>query len=516
MMDTKAKIQGLLNHLLSGLYEREEAVKLSLLAAVAGESVFLLGPPGVGKSLVARRLKYAFKDGKSFEYLMTRFSTPDEVFGPVSIKKLKEEDKYERLTEKFMPGANVVFLDEIWKSSSAIQNALLTILNEKVYRNGEQELPVDLKALVTASNELPPDEDSFGPLYDRLLIRYTMTGIRDKKQFLRMITDVDDVYEVNVPGDYLIGSVELEDWNKAINKVAVPDVVLSTVELIRHKIEAFNQQTGRKVPEIHLYDRRWKKVIRLLRTSAFLNNRDYIDLMDCFLMVHCLWNKPEQLPVIQEIVAETVRKHGYSLSINLSAIKKEVDEFEQEVDDEIKIKRVKTEEVLKPFDEEYYKMQKNGEYFTGNFIKVTDFNKFKAGKLEVMNIYDEEYKLTGRLKAGKDSGSHSVAVNHNSMNLTFDLITYQKEKTEVTYKAPHKLVKKFWDERYETLMHYIEKQQARMENEKPEALSELPENLFVSKDLVPLVTENLNEVLQTLDRLKMRVEKVKHAYENID
>ncbi len=515
MSTTKEKIQGLLNHLLSGLYEREEAVKLSLLAAIAGESVFLLGPPGVGKSLVARRLKYAFKDGKSFEYLMTRFSTPDEVFGPVSIKKLKEEDKYERLTDKFMPGANVVFLDEIWKSSSAIQNALLTILNEKVYRNGEQELPVDLKALITASNELPPDEDSFGPLYDRLLIRYTMGGIQDKKRFLQMITDTDNLYDVSIPIEFCISAAELEEWNSKINAVSVPDVVLSTIELIRHKIEDFNGQTGRKVPEIKLYDRRWKKIVRLLRTSAYLNNRDYVDLMDCFLLVHCLWNTPEQLPIIQDIVAETIRKHGYSLSMNLSALKKEVEEFEQDVDEEIKIKRTNTEEVLKPFDDEFYKLRKNGEYFTGNFIKVTDFNKFKAGKLEVINIYDEEYKLTGRLKTGKDSGSHSVALNHNSMNLTFDIETYVKERVEVTYKPPHALVKKFWDNRFESLMQYIHKQESRLQKEKPEAIKNLPENLFVSKTLVPLVTENLNEVLRTIDQLKMRVEKVKHAYEEI-
>ena len=119
-------IKSLLKIISEGIYEKQHILAMSLLCAVAGESIFLLGPPGTAKSLVARRLKLIFRGGKSFEYLMSRFSTPDEIFGPVSISLLKNEDKYERVVDGFLPTADVVFLDEIWKASRSLYPKCLT------------------------------------------------------------------------------------------------------------------------------------------------------------------------------------------------------------------------------------------------------------------------------------------------------------------------------------------------------------------------------------------------------
>lgn len=512
-MQGKEKLKELLDKLSEGLYEREEVVKLSLLTALAGESIFLLGPPGVGKSMIARRLKYAFADAASFEYLMTRFSTPEEVFGPISIQKLKEEDKYERKTEQYMPGANIVFLDEIWKASSSIQNVLLTIINEKLYRNGEQEIKVDLKGLITASNELPPLGENFGPLYDRLLLRYHLREIRSNSHFLEMITATDQLHEDPIPADLKISNQELEQWHREIDQIRVEDEVLSVIQIIRQKLEEYNAKQEDPALQIKVFDRRWKKIVRLLRTSAYLNQRDKVDLIDCFLMVHALWNQPSQLEAVQEIVSETIRKHGYSVSIGLPVLRREIREFEEEVLEEVRIKITRTEEVLRPVEDEYYELQKNGEGFNGKFIQVKDYNKLQSSEVPVMNVYDEDFKLVNRLNAERSEAQFQVKLKHNSKFHQLQLKTYQKERLEYQFKKPHPLVKKFWDERYERLNNYLLEQKQRLINEKPQELLAGQHNLFIDESLVPIVEANHREVSQALEDLQLKLEKTKHQYE---
>ncbi|MCB0548870.1 MAG: AAA family ATPase, partial [Phaeodactylibacter sp.] len=349
----RTKVAALLNGLCRGLYEREEAVKLALLSAIAGESIFLLGPPGVGKSLIARRLKYAFREGSSFEYLMSKFSTPDEIFGPVSIKKLKEEDKYERLTDRYLPGANIVFLDEIWKAGPAIQNALLTILNEKIYRNGGEDMQVNIRGIITASNELPPRNSSLDPIWDRFLLRLEVGNIRQFRNFLNMITDTKDVYEDDIDEGLKLTEEELRNWSERIDEVEVPAEVLNTIQVVKVRMEEYNARPNHSDKLIDVHDRRWKKIVRLLRTSAFLNGRAQVDLMDCFLMVHCLWSKPSQMDIIREIVTEAIRRHGYTMAVNLQVVKREVSDFEEDVDNEIKVKHTISESQLMPVEEEY-------------------------------------------------------------------------------------------------------------------------------------------------------------------
>ena len=291
----------LLQEMNRGIYEKETEISLSLLAALAGESIILLGPPGVAKSMVARQLKTAFREAQSFEYLMSRFSTPDEIFGPVSIQKLKTSDTYERAVEGYLPTADVVFLDEIWKAGPAIQNTLLTVINEKIFRNGNREMHLPLKLLVAASNELPAKGEGLEALWDRFVIRIESRPIKLEKNFRAMLLEVKSE-ERRVNNSNAITAEEYAEWTERIDKIGVKVEVLDAISAIRKSLRAVNVDEAAERRNIYVSDRRWKNIVRLLRTSAFMQDRKEVDICDLLPIYHCLWQEPEERDAIRNIV----------------------------------------------------------------------------------------------------------------------------------------------------------------------------------------------------------------------
>lgn len=308
IQDIRERMRNLIREMSRGAYEREEVIALSLLSALAGESIFLLGLPGVGKSMVARRLKSAFKDSTCFEYLMSRFSTPDEIFGPVSISKLKDSDTYERCVDGYLPTADVIFLDEIWKAGPAIQNSLLTALNEKIFHNGKKDIHLPLKGIIAASNELPAEGEGLEALWDRFLIRYIVQPINDKGAFMKLIGG--DAETFRVPDEIALTDEECTQISEGIKSVAVPDNIMDILYTLRSlyakRFADIDDEDEDAQSSPYISDRRWKKITAILRASAFLNGRGEVDMSECLLLEHMMWDRDDQIGTIRKDIAEKV------------------------------------------------------------------------------------------------------------------------------------------------------------------------------------------------------------------
>jgi MoxR-like ATPase len=520
-MKIKEQIEKLLNTLNEGVYEKHEVTALSLLTAIAGESIFLLGAPGVAKSLIARRLKFAFKEGKSFEYLMNRFSTPDEIFGPVSITELKN-DKYERIVKNYLPDATVVFLDEIWKAGPSIQNALLTVLNEKVYRNGDQEIKLPMKALISASNELPMKDQGLEALWDRFLVRYVVEGVTNKENFNEMISKSLKSYEDNISPRLKLTDEQYVSISIEIDKVEIPENVFHVIHVIRNYINEHNaklkEDKNDKEELMYVSDRRWKKIIRLLRTSAFLNERGAVDLMDCFLIPHCIWNEPSQFESVLQFTKDAVQKHGYKLAIDLKDLREEIREFSNEVKEETSYLKPILRIQLKTYDTEYLYVKDYNEYY----IKASDFKSLNSKDYIAIQLYSKSQRGYSRQESKnckKGKGKFTIDIGSSYYGNDADLCKLETEDYEeqisATKKAHH-ATQKHWDKEVSKFLTIASNLKSQIEHFRKEDLKHIRVNLFVKPSFAEIVESNLNETEKAINKIEVEINSIQHNYENIE
>jgi len=212
--------------------ERTEEINCALLAIISGEHVLFLGPPGTAKSLLSKSVCEAI-DGYFFYYLLTRFTTPEEVFGPLSLKALQRDD-FRRRTEGYLPAAHVAFLDEIFKSNSSILNSLLTILNERKFTSGNHLMDVPLLTAFGASNEMPEDNESLEALYDRFLFRCSVKYVEDETNFADLIFGPDEAPALGAR----LSIEDIRDLQERAKKVSVDADVRKIMLEARRELRA--------------------------------------------------------------------------------------------------------------------------------------------------------------------------------------------------------------------------------------------------------------------------------------
>jgi MoxR-like ATPase len=294
------KVVALRSELNGALLERDVAIEAALLALLSGEHVLYLGPPGVGKSFLIRAIVERLLGATYFEKLLTRFSTPEELFGPLSLAAL-ERDEYRRVSKGMLTEAHLAFIDECYKANSAILNSLLTIVNERLYHENGVATRVPLLSLFAASNESPED-DSLAALHDRFMLRVMVPYLSSDDSMRALLDMAPAAPTVALTLD------ELRTCQTEVAAMPLATDARETIIAIKHALESEG---------IAVSDRRWRSIVKIVKAKAWLAGDATTSSDHCEVLVNALWSDPAQIRVVERCIAKVCNP------LNLEAVELE-------------------------------------------------------------------------------------------------------------------------------------------------------------------------------------------------
>jgi MoxR-like ATPase len=280
------------------LFEREEFIEGISLAILAKTNILTLGPAGTAKSYAVEQWTKRIKDANFFDILINRFTTPEEILGPVSFDGLRN-DRHVRVTDQMLPTAHLAFLDEIFKASSGILNALLRLANERTFKNGPDKIKVPLYTMIGASNEIPDEEDNLDAFYDRFLLKYHVNYIQEDSVFAQMLYTEENPLVQNI-----ITQDDITLAQNEVTRITLPkDLLVKLVDLSRHL----------KSQGIIASDRTYKKAIPILKAKAWMSGHNEIIDEDLEILKHIIWKDPDDRKKAEKFVLEFINPEKHKM-----------------------------------------------------------------------------------------------------------------------------------------------------------------------------------------------------------
>ena len=290
LADLVLKLQSIRTYLASTVFERETEITGILLAVLSNTSCFFYGDVGTAKTFLIRTTSDLL-GLSTFDILLSETTKPDAIFGPVDVPALAQGMQRTKI-KGYAPDSEILFFDEIFKANATVLNPLLWLINEHEYRNGDDGIiQCPVKAVFAASNEIPQD-DKLKAVYDRLLLRYEISYLRQRNNMTRMIQN--NLNPVAVARDLHLSPAEVHRLVAAVKKVSVGQEIIESVLKIRDQVQAACGVT--------VSDRRLARSFRIMQASALLDGRAEVQTKDIEVLSHIFWSQPSQQNKVANIV----------------------------------------------------------------------------------------------------------------------------------------------------------------------------------------------------------------------
>lgn len=313
-MSTLDAVHQLEAELNSEIFERKREIHGAIVALLARKHCLFVGPPGVAKSWLVRRLvdRIEFDDDEAFfQWLLTRYTTPEEVFGPPSLSGLRE-DRHRRNTEGKMSRSRVSFLDEYRRANSSILNSLLTIMNERLFFNDGSHIEVDLDTVFSGTNNFEPDDDLHA-IDDRFLLRYEVRELQENGSVMAML-----MQDVPAHPAKLLTYAQLQEAQRQVAQIEVPTEVVETILSLRDNLRTLGIEPS---------DRRFRESMAVIRAEAWFNGHERAEIEDLRILRSVMWSRLDEQKVVERAVLELANpldREAFELLERVQSLKNEL------------------------------------------------------------------------------------------------------------------------------------------------------------------------------------------------